>query len=265
MKQFPRLLFLISLLFAQPGFAAEIPIKPAPELAALFDAQKLTGTFALLDPKANVRHIYNPDRAATRFIPASTFKIPNTLIGLTTGAVKNVDEILPYGGKPQWLPAWEKDLSLRDAIVVSSVPIYQELARRIGPERMTDALQKLNYGNQKIGTIVDRFWLDGPLEISAIEQTDFLAKLAAKSLPFPADAMKFTQEILLLEQSPTSNLYGKTGWTGADAHIGWFVGWVEKSGEIFPFALNIEMTEMAQAPKRIVLAKECLKQLGVLE
>jgi beta-lactamase class D len=41
----------------------------------------------------------------------------------------------------------------------------------------------MDYGNTEIGTAVDTFWLPGPLKISAVEQTRFLAKLAQDALP----------------------------------------------------------------------------------
>jgi len=66
-------------------------------------------------------------------VPASTFKIANTIIALETGVVKDENEIIPYGGRP--FKHWEKDMSMREAIALSAVPIYQELARRIGLER----------------------------------------------------------------------------------------------------------------------------------
>ena len=78
-------------------------------------------------------------RAKKRFTPASTFKIANSLIGLDVSAVKSVDEVLPYGGKPQRIKEWERDMGLREAIKMSNVAIYQELARRIGIERMRKA------------------------------------------------------------------------------------------------------------------------------
>ncbi len=49
---------------------------------------------------------------------------------------------------------WEHDMGLRDAIKISNVPIYQELARRIGLERMKAGVEKLDYGNKDIGEVV---------------------------------------------------------------------------------------------------------------
>ena len=76
-------------------------------------------------------------------------KVANSLIGLSTGAVRSADEVLPYGGKPQRFKAWEHDMSLRDAIKASNVPVYQELARRIGLERMRANVSRLGSATRK--------------------------------------------------------------------------------------------------------------------
>ncbi len=112
-------------------------------------------------------------------------------------------------------------MGLRDAIKISNVPIYQELARRIGIERMRKNVNKLNYGNNKIGNVVDAFWLKGPLEISALEQTSFLTQLAQGELHFPKEAQASIREIVKLEENYEWTLYGKTGWA---KNIGWWVG-----------------------------------------
>jgi len=235
------------------------------EIEKIFMEANVEGSFVLYDVTEDHFTGYNSQRANKRYIPASTFKIANSLIGLTVGAVKNVDEILPYGGKPQFLKIWEKDMSLRDAIKISNVPIYQELARRIGHAAMREGLIKLEYGNAEVGTVVDRFWLDGPIRISAIEQAEFLARLALLKLPLSQDIQKSVIDIVKLEENVTSVLYGKTGWTTAsDPGIGWWVGWVERSGKIYSFALNIDMNNIEEASKRIDLGMASLKALGLL-
>jgi beta-lactamase class D len=203
-------------------------------------------------------------RAAKRFIPASTFKIPNSLISLETGAVKSVDEVLPYGGKPQPIPEWEHDMPLREAIKLSAVPIYQEAARRVGIERMREWVKRMNYGNHEIGNVVDQFWLKGPLEISAVEQTDFLARLVNGDFPRSAEKMAAVSDITTLDQTDGFVLHGKTGWgTATKPGIGWWVGWVEKDGVLTAtFALNIDMSSMDEAPKRIAVGRACLVDLG---
>jgi len=234
-------------------------------VSKLFKTAGVTGTFVLYDVSRQTFIGHDQTRAETRFIPASTFKIPNTLIGLATGAVESVDEVLPYGGKPQRFKFWEEDMSLRDAIKISNVPVYQELARRIGLERMRENVAKLDYGNMEIGTTVDNFWLVGPLQISAIEQTGFLARLAQDELPYPQDIQKTVREIVRIEQGDNWTLYAKTGWGGdTRPEIGWWVGWVQKEGHIYAFALNVDIYQASDADKRIPLGKASLKALGVL-
>jgi beta-lactamase class D len=182
------------------------------------------------------------------------------------GAVKTVDEVLPYTGPPQpFIKAWAKDMGLREAIALSNVPIYQELARRIGLDRMRDNVVRMEYGNKEIGTTVDNFWLTGPLKISAIEQTQFLAKLAQDALPFPQEFQKSVREIVFLEQGANWKLYGKTGWENAPSQgVGWWVGWVQKDDHIYAFALNLDMQNASDASKRVELGKASLRALGLL-
>jgi beta-lactamase class D len=235
------------------------------EVGKLFSDAGMQGTFVLYDVAAD--HLIGHDRvrAETRFIPASTFKIANSLIGLSVGAINSVDEVLPYGGKPQPFKAWEQDMGLREAIKASNVPVYQELARRIGLERMRDNVARMGFGNGEMDTVVDNFWLEGPLKISAVEQTQFLARLARDELPFPRDDQAKVREIVQLEQGNGWTLYGKTGSVNVpNSGIGWWVGWVIKDSHVYSFALNIDITQASDAAKRIELGKASLKALGVL-
>jgi beta-lactamase class D len=78
-----------------------------PQLAACINDQKVDGAFVLFDVATDTMFVSDAARADKRLGPASTFKIANSVIGLDVGAVKGVDEVLPYGGKPQRLKAWE--------------------------------------------------------------------------------------------------------------------------------------------------------------
>jgi beta-lactamase class D len=263
-KSIKRLLaFLLPSVLAQASLAAW---EDAPAVAALFRDAGVTGTFVLYDPARDLHRGHAARRAQTRYPPASTFKIPNSVIGLATGAVQSVDEPLPYRAEgPAFLPEWERDMGLREAIGLSNVPIYQELARRIGRERMRAYLERFDYGNRDIGAEVDRFWLDGPLAISAVEQTRFLARLARGALPVPVDVQHAVRDILLIDSGPGWQLHGKTGWQNAPgAGIGWWVGWVEQEGALHAFALNIDMRGADDAPHRIDLGRASLEALGLL-
>ena len=236
-----------------------------PDIAALFRHANVDGTFVVFNTRTGAMAGYNETRAKTRFVPASTFKIAHTLIGVASGAVANVDEVLAYGGRAQPYKAWERDMSLRAAIAISNVAIYQTLARRIGVEDMERYVRRLEYGNMRVGDTVTRFWLDGPLRISAVEQTAFLARLAAKHLPLPAQVQAQVHEIILHANGEGWRLWAKSGWEHAPgAGVGWWVGWVRVAGVDHAFALNMEMRNPAMAPLRESLGKASLQAAGLL-
>lgn len=247
------------------GTADAASVEERPDLRAVFDEQGVRGTFVLYDVAAERITVVNGERALRRYAPASTFKIANSLIALETGAVADETEVVPYGGKPQPIAAWERDMNMREAIKVSNVPVYQEIARRVGLERMRAMVDRLDYGNREIGAVVDRFWLDGPLAISALEQARFVARLARGDLPVSARSQSIVRDILRLEQEGDAVLYGKTGWlAGTGPSIGWWAGWVERDGNAYAFALNIDMPAVEDAPKRIAIGRSLLARLDVL-
>jgi beta-lactamase class D len=256
---------LIIFLNACTSVALALDWHESPEIAKRFDAAGLRGTFVLYDASADRFSGHGRERAEMRYIPASTFKIANSLIGLSVGAVANVDEVLPYGGQPQRFKEWEQDMGLRTAIRVSNVPVYQELARRIGREPMRANVHQHNNGHGEQGDVVDRFWLVGPLQISALEQAQFLARLAQGQLPLAEDVQAQVRDIAQLERGDGWILYGKTGWADTyEPDVGWWVGWVRKGDKVYSFALNVDMPNDGDAAKRIGLGKESLKILGVL-
>ncbi|MEH0974409.1 class D beta-lactamase [Micromonospora sp. CPCC 205546] len=249
-----------------PSLTAAAPTVEAREdLAGLFRQAGLRGTFVLYDVTAGRVVTVDRERAARRLVPASTFKIPHSLIALETGVVRDEREKVPYGGRPQRVAAWERDMGLRDAVRVSNVPVFQELARRIGPDREREWLRRLGYGNGQVGSAVDRFWLDGPLEISAVEQARWLARLARGELPADRGHQATVRDILRLERTAGYALHGKTGQTDAtDPGVGWWVGWVERGDRLYCFALNVDIRADGDADKRLPLGRQLLHRLGAL-
>lgn len=237
----------------------------SPQLARLFAENGARGTFVLYDVAADRMVGHDRSRAETRFSPGSTFKITNALIGLASGAVAGVDTVLPYGGGHLALAAWERDMSLREAMALSNLAIFQGLARRVGLPRLEAELARLNYGNARTGGALDRFWLDGSLGISAVEQARFLADLARGALPYPAGTQAAVRDIARLESRADWTLYGKTGWPAyPEPGIGWWVDWVNKGERVYAFALNMDMADAADAGRRVSLGRACLAALGVL-
>lgn len=254
-------------LFILPASSLGQQWQDQPEISTLFKEAGVTGTFVVYDYEADLLIGHNYARAETRYIPASTFKIPNSIIGLTIGAVSNIDEPLPYGDQPQMIKAWENNMGLREAIRVSNVPIYQELARRIGLEKMHEKIQRMDYGNGNIGSQIDLFWLEGPLKISAIEQAIFLSRLARGELPQSLEAQKQVREILFIESGRDWHLYAKTGTVMRELPcIGWWVGWIEQNNKIYPFAINLEIQDFnIDGPKIMEIARNSFKLLGLME
>jgi beta-lactamase class D len=121
------------------------------------------------------------DRSGEGMLPASTFKIPNSIIALETGVVADPDkDVFKWDGVVRSIEAWNRDHTMRSAIAASVVPVYQEIARRIGQERMQKYVDLFEYGNRDIGGGIDQFWLTGNLRIDPIEQIDFVDRPAAR-------------------------------------------------------------------------------------
>lgn len=247
-----------------PG-AAGLDVEVRDDLVEVFSDAGADGTFVLYDVAGDRLVTVNARRAEQPFVPASTFKIPHSLIALETGAVADEHEIVPYGDEPQPVAAWEQDMALPEAVRGSNVPVFQELANRIGAEAEQDWLVRLDYGNTLVGVEVERFWLDGPLEISAVEQVRWLARLARQELPASADYQTLVRDLVLVEDTGRYALYGKTGWAfDVTPQVGWWVGWLERDGGIYAFALNMDLDSAADAELRIPLGRDLLHRLEVL-
>ncbi|WP_461017252.1 class D beta-lactamase [Streptomyces daliensis] len=241
---------------------------PAPvvrdDLESVFRQAGTRGAFALYDVRDRRWTLVNRERAEQRAVPASTFKVMNSLVALESGAVRDETEVVPYGGKPQRLDAWEHNMNLRDAIRASNLPVYQEVARRIGRHTMEKWLDRVGYGNRHIGPDVDQFWLDGSLKISPVEQVRFLHRLSGRHLPASADSQRTVRDILPVEGHGDRTVRAKTGWARLpDTDQGWWVGWAEHDGRRYCFALVMDVERPELADKRIALGHELLRRLGV--
>lgn len=231
---------LLALTLAWPAMAQE--------LDPLLDEAGVAGTILIQRVSDGREWTGGADRADARFIPASTFKIPNSLILLQSGMVSGPDDALVWDGTQHAFAVWNQDQTFAEAFQRSTVWAYQHWTRQLGHEAMSGQIPALDYGNGDIGEegLVDRFWLDGPLVISAREQVGFLARLHTRTLPF--DAAHMETVIAMMEQGSGEGwtLRGKTGWRfDGEPDIGWYVGWLEFGGETWLFALNIDMPDPA--------------------
>lgn len=205
---------------------------------------------------------FNENRANKRFVPASTFKIANSLIALDLKEIDNDQDIFyHYQGGEVFLDIWTNSMNLNDAFKTSNVPAFQQLAREIGEKQYQQYLKKFQYGNQQVGSNIERFWLDGPLKISALEQVLFLQKIVDKKLPVDSEIISQLYTIAFqgeLDGEQNSKLYGKTGWS---QDIGWYIGWVSVSNKNYVFALNMDIEKFENLPLREELAKKALLKI----
>ncbi len=233
-----------------------------------FDAQELTGTFVLHEVGSDQIQVFDEERANEPLTPASTFKILNSMIILETNTIESVDTVIPWDGVDRGSSGWNRDHSLRSAIEVSAVWVYQDLARRVGPDQMQEWVAAADYGNREASGSIDRFWLDGDLRIGAVEQVDFLARFVNGDLPFEPTTLEEVREILERESGPRWVWSHKTGLSdAADPDLGWFVGVVDRDGTSWVFALNVDLEAdgMPLDPAlRELVARQILESEGVL-
>ena len=244
-------------------------------LAGRFVDDGTVGTFVAYKVDDYLIIASDKQRSGEGKLPASTFKIPNSIIALETGVVADPDkDVFKWDGVTREIKEWNSDHTLRSAIAVSAVPVYQEIARRIGAERMKKYLDAFGYGNADIGGGIDRFWLTGDLRISPMEQVLFLERLRRNALPVSKRAQDLTRDILPVTRVGDSVIRAKTGLIGIDdrnssvsggrSSIGWLVGFAEKGNARTVFALNLDVREPKHSASRMSIAQRCLGDIGAI-
>lgn len=262
-------LFLLAIICACSGNN----VKKDNSLKKFFDENKVNGCFALLDNGTNQFTVYNLSRYRdSSYLPASTFKIINSLIGLQTGKIVNDSMVIKWDGIKRWNEDWNKDLTMYEAFRVSSVPYYQEVARRIGKDTMQLWLDSLKYGAKtktdkiEIQSAVDSFWLDNSFKITPDQQLGLVKKLYFDELPFFKSYQEVVKRAMLWENNTNYQLGYKTG-TGYLENgnmIGWIIGWIEENRHPYFFVLNLETSDKNFDMKtiRLKMLKDILEKSG---
>lgn len=255
---FQKLLLALSLVYAL--HAEDIG------LAKLFKNENSAGTMVIESLDGTQRYVYNDERAKTPLLPASTFKILHTLIALDQGVVRE-DSVISWDGIERDIKTWNQDQTLKSAFQSSCVWCYQLFTRSIGCEVYDMYLATLHYGNEKTGSKVERFWLDGNLRISTYEQIAFLKKIYSNDLPFLQEHLDLLKEIMIDSKSEHYIIRAKTGWATPEAgeHHGWYVGYVESLKGVYFFAINLPISSSDKLPLRKLMTLEALKQKGIIE
>lgn len=236
----------------------------------ILDSTKLEGAILVYDLHKDVYYSNNFDWCKTGNLPASTFKIPNSIIALEAGVVKNDSAIFKWNGESRYLKIWEQDLTFKEAFQYSCVPCYQEVARKIGVERMQSSLAKLNFGSMDVNeTTLDNFWLEGKSKINQFEQIDFLKRLYNSELPISKRTESIVKKMMIISKHNQYVLRGKTGWSvRGEENNGWFVGYVLVQNNAYFFATNVvpkknfNMKFFSKERKEVVF--KALKELKIV-
>jgi beta-lactamase class D len=232
-----------------------------------YDAYKVDGCFVLFNVGKSSYIYYNKEDATVATSPASTFKIPNSMIGLETGVIKDENYVMKWDGVKRWNENWNQDTDLKMAYKNSTVWYYQELARRVGQQRIKEWVEKFNYGNMKTSGKVDEFWLNDTLKISPIQQIDFLTRLAQNKLPLAKRTVDITKNIMVAKDTTNFLLRAKTGWGAVGKKdMGWYVGYIEAGKDTFVFANRIQTADTTNedfGKARIDICYSIFKDLGI--
>ncbi len=250
-------------------------VKTDDSLKKIFEEKSVIGTFGLYDNGTGQFVIYNLSRFKdSAFLPASTFKIVNSLIGIETGRIVNEKMIIKWDGVVRTFPNgdtakdWNKDLTMEEAFKVSAVPYFQEVARRIGKDTMQHWLDSLKYGNHTIGNKIDMFWLDNSLLITPDEELGLVKRLYFNQLPFQKRSQEIVKKVMLQESNANYKLSYKTGYgfkRNGNA-LGWIVGWIEENKHPYFFVLNMEADpKINLSPLRLEILKAILIKQGFFE
>ena len=242
-----------------------------------FDSAQVTGCFGLFDNAQGQFTIYNLQAFKdSAYLPASTFKIVNSLIGIQTGRISNENMVIKWDGVTRFYPngdtavAWNKDLTMKEAFKVSAVPYFQEVARRIGKDTMQKWLDTLGYG-QRYGNFTSTItWIHSGsiilLKITADEQLGLVKKLYFDQLPFFKSTQKTVRNVMLQEENANYKLSYKTGW-GFQPNgnpVGWITGWIEENRHPYFFVLQLlsDNHRFDMRPARIGILKSILTENG---
>jgi len=242
-------------------------------LKKYFDEHKVAGTFAFYSNSSGNFKIYELNRYKdSAYLPASTFKIANSLIGIETGRVNNDSTVIEWNGQPSRIVACNENLPMYKAFRNSCVPWFQELARRIGKDVMQKELDSLGYGQRYGKPIIkriDSFWLDNSLKVTADEQLGLVKRLYFQKLPFQPRTQRLVKQMMLMEDNSNYKLSYKTGWGHRENgnSIGWIVGWIEENRHPYFFVLQIETADPNAdiVSIRMKMLKDILGQYGFFQ
>lgn len=212
----------------------------------------------IVDTTTNATLVKAGDACDTRVSPASTFKVPLSLMGFDSGILKTAQTpAWPYReayrtSNEQWKRTIDPTSWLRESVVWYS----QVLTRAMGFARFRQYVDALGYGNRDLSgdrgsdNGLTNAWLSSSLQISPAEQVAMVRRLVARDLPFSAQAIDLT--LAVMPTFPLAEGWTVSGKTGTgfqrrpdgtydrDRQLGWFIGWARQGARTAVFARLLE-------------------------
>lgn len=236
---------------------------------------KVDGSITIYDYNVKKWISSDIDDSQIPTLPASTFKIINTLIALESGVIADENEIIKWPGstdtvKYGYRPEIYHDMDMKEAFKASAGWAYVELSKKIGKEQYKKYLTECNYGNIDLSIDDYDFWNFGNFAISPANQILILKGLYEETLPFSKESFRILKNIMIEEQTENYTISAKTGWAregGKD--IGWWVGYVERDDNVYLFATRLIKKREIHHPNfgkcRKEITKTILRQSNIIE
>lgn len=227
-----------------------------------FETHNAKGTLVISALYSDAQFVHNEKRALTRFSPASTFKILNTLIAVEEGIVENLDSAFKWDKVIRDYSPWNQDQTLDSAFERSCVWCYQQIASKVGKEKYKHYIATVDYGKLASEFDLTSFWLGNQMQVSAYEQIKLLKQIYKRELPFKEASYKTLKAVMLERQTDKYALFAKTGWSARSVpQVGWYIGYIELKEETWFFATNIEIASTNDLSKRKSITMSALREV----
>jgi beta-lactamase class D len=256
------------------AFALVVLLLPMTAPAAMLASQfgRRYGALEIYDAQSKLSFRVNTPRLSERLPPCSTYLLPHMAIALGTGVIKDTDSLIAFDAAKHpeasfWPQSWQRDQTF-DTALKNSVQWYaQEVSTRLGSARLEQNLKRLKYGNADISGGLDKFWMSSSLRITSFEQIDFLRAFRDNKLGFNPRVTKAMQDAMVIERTVDYTIYGKYGSCPMDdgTYVGWLVGYLERPGKVWYFALNLDGQSLADfAVVRLGIVRGSMQELGFI-
>lgn len=218
----------------------------------------------VMEPSTRTALVWHGSCAA-RHTPASTFELPLAIMGFDSGFLKSsVEPSLQSqpGDLDSEGAASREPTNPQRWMRLSSVWYSQKVAAAVGDARLRQYAKDFKLGNADLSGDRSPFgsahpaWVDSSLQISPLEQVEFISRSLTGELPASKQSVEHTRQLLESQTVAGWTLRGKTGSAfprnaagrpDSARGLGWYIGWAEKDGRSLAFAHLAQDQEQSQS------------------